>query len=229
MGSSVFDALAQVAHRLVVRLARRQHRQLRDGDGLHGAGRDAGSGGGGALDLSRVVTGSRHREAVVDIGAVRRHTVVTQGRLDALEVDPQPVHLDETAAAPDHFVQPIGAAAGDVSGVQRFDGLAERQVGRPMCVAHHHVGAAVHQLADAFVIPRVARFDRERSAGDRPADRGRVRRGELRWKIGHSGGGFRRPIHHEQVPALLSAQVGESPHTLRWHPAAGLGDVPQMR
>ena len=219
----------EVAHRLVVRLARRQHRQLRDGDGLHGAGGYAGSGGGDALDLSLVVTGGRHREAVVDIGAERRHTAVTQRRLDALEIDPQPVHLDETAAAPDHFVQAIGAAAGDVSGVQRFDGLAERQVGGPVCVAHHHVGAAVDQLADVVVVPRVARFDRERSAGDRPADRGRVRRGELRWQIGHSGGGLGRPIHHEQVPALSLPEFGESPHALGRHPAAGLRDVPQVR
>ena len=120
---------------------------------MNGAGRDAGSGCGDPLNLSLVLTGNRHREAVVDVGAECRHTVVTQRRLDALEVDPQSVHLDETAAAADHFVQSVGAAAGDVSGVQGVDGLAEREVGGPVCVSHHHVGAAVDQLADTVAVP----------------------------------------------------------------------------
>ncbi len=179
LGPSVFDSRASSRTDLVVGLARREHRQLRDRDGLHGADRDTCSGGGHALDLAFVVTGGRHRKAVVDVGAERRHTVVTHGRLDALEVDPQPVHLDETAAAPDQFVQPIGVAPGDVAGMQRVDGVAERQVVGPVRIAHHHVGAAVHQLADVFVVPPVARFDRERSAGYRPADRSRMRRARV--------------------------------------------------
>ena len=61
------------------------------------------------------MAGGGHREAVVEVGAERRHTVVGQCRLDPLQVDPQPVHLDETAAAPDHFVQPVGAQTGDYS------------------------------------------------------------------------------------------------------------------
>ena len=120
------------------------------------------------------MTGHRgDHEAVVDVGAERRHTAVAQRRLDALEVDAQAVHLDEAAAAADHFVQPVGAAAGDVAGVQGVDGLAERQVGGPVRVAHHHVGPAVDQLADIVVGPSVERLDGERSAGDRSADRGR--------------------------------------------------------
>jgi hypothetical protein len=146
---------------VVVRLAGWQYRQLRNRDGPYGARWEAGSGGGDALNLTLIMAGSRHREAVVGIGAERRHAVVTHGGLHVLQVDPQPVHLDEAAAAPDHLVQPIGTATGDVAGVQCIDGLAERQVVGPVCVTHHHVGAAVDQFTDGFVVPPVAGLDRD--------------------------------------------------------------------
>ncbi len=97
-----------------------------------------------------------------------------------------------------------------------------------MRVAHHHVGAAVDQLAHIVVGPAVERLDRERPAADRAADRVGARQCEFRWQIGHSGCRLGRPIHHEQVEAAALRQFGESAHALGRHSAAGLRDVPQV-
>ena len=72
---------------------------------------------------------------------------VSQSVLHALQVDPQAVHLGEPASAPDDFVHAVRVPARDVPGAQHIDGRPERQVGRLVCVTHHHVGSAVDEFA----------------------------------------------------------------------------------
>ena len=73
---------------LIVGLARRQQRQLVDGDGVHGACGHTRCIGCRALYVAVVVPacGGDH-EAVVLVGAERRHALSAQRGLDLLEID----------------------------------------------------------------------------------------------------------------------------------------------
>ncbi len=167
-------------------------------------------------------------DGVVVAGAERRHPLGAQRGLDLLEIDTQAVHLDESAVAADDLVQSVGAASRDVARAQRLDRLAERQVVEAVRVAHHHVGAAVDELADVVVGPTFQWLDRERSAADRPADCIRPGQHEFWWQKGHSGGRLGCAVHHEQLETLILREFGESAHALRWHSAAGLRHVAQV-
>ncbi len=148
--------------------------------------------------------------------------------LHPLQVDAQAVQLDEAAAAADHFVDPVGRAARDITGVQGVDGLAKRQIRGTVRVAHHDIGAVVHQLADVGIRPSVERLEGERPAGiGLPIDAGSRLR-EIWGQVSHSGGGFRRAVHHEQLPALALAERGEAAHAFWCKPPTRLGDVPQI-
>ena len=70
-----------------------------------------------------------HQPFVV-VDAEGRHALRAQRGFHPLQIDAQPVQLDEAAAAADHLVQPVGCAARDVTGVQRVDRLAQRQIRR---------------------------------------------------------------------------------------------------
>ena len=93
-----------------------------------------------------VLAGRGDHQPVVDLGAERGDALLTQRGLQPLQIDAQAVHLDETAAAADHLVQPIRAAPGDIAGAQCVHGLAERQIGGLVCVTHHHIGPAVDEF-----------------------------------------------------------------------------------
>ena len=162
-----------------------------------------------------VVAHRGDHQPLVVVGAEGCHAVGAEGGLHPLQVDAQAVDLDEAAGAADHFVEPVGCATGDVTGAQGVDGLAQRQVRGAVCVAHHHVGPVVHQLADVGIRPSVERLDAEGAAGDRPADRRGARLREIRRQVGHSGGRLRRAVHDEQLPALAFAERGDAAHAFR--------------
>ena len=78
----------------------------------------------------RIVADCGDHQSLVVLGAERCHAVLAQGRLHPLQVDAQAVQLDEAAAPADHFVEPVGCAARDVTGAQGIDGFAQRKIAR---------------------------------------------------------------------------------------------------
>ena len=148
---------SQVADGLIVRFARRKQRQFGDGDHPDGSSGQAGSGYCNALHINAFGANGGDDEPLVVIDAEGRDALFAECGFHALQVDAQPVELDEAAAAADHLVEPVGRAPSDVARAQRVDRLAERQVGRAVRVAHHHVRALVHQFAHVrFVATRRA-------------------------------------------------------------------------
>ncbi len=115
-----------------------------------------------------------NHQPLVVVDAEGCHALGAQRGLNALQVDAQAVQLDEAAAAADHLVQPVGVSARDVTGVQRVDCLAKRQIRRTVRVAHHDVRPVIHQLAHVGIGPSFERLEREGATGDGPADRARV-------------------------------------------------------
>ncbi len=119
-------------------------------------------------------------ERVVVTGAHRREAVLREQSLDLLEVDPVPEDLEEPAAAPHQLVETGTGTSSEVTRVQPVHGPPGRQVLGPLGVPEHHVGPAVHQLADAGIGVVGHRLELEAAAGDRAADRCRVRVREVR-------------------------------------------------
>ena len=141
----------------------------------------------------------------------------------------RPYSLTKRLLRPITSYSPSGVAARDVAGAQRVDRLAERQVGRAVRVAHHHVGSAVDQFADVGSgHPSSGSSVNEPPGIGRPIEAG-CDCGEFRWQVGHSGGRLGGAVHDEQLPARCAApSCGEAAHAVGWQPAAGLGDVAQI-
>ena len=78
--------------------------------------------------------------------------------------------------------------------------------------------------------PRAVRIDQlEPPAGDRPAHAAAFGQGQLRRQIGHPGGRFGLPIHHDETPARCIGELGEFPVQFGREFAAGLGHRLQRR
>ncbi len=109
-GRRLIGGACEPAHGLIVGFARRQQRQLVDGDGANRACGHTRRIGRRPSDVAVVVParGGDH-EAVVVVGAERRHARSAQRGLDLLEIDAQAVHLDEPAVAADTSKRPSGA------------------------------------------------------------------------------------------------------------------------
>src|SRR3712207_9050229 len=84
----------------------------------------------------------------------------------------------------------------------------------------------VDELADAVT---VGRRQPEPPSGNRPADGARVAAHLLWIEVGHPGRGLGLAVHHEELPTVPAAQIGEPKHVVRWQRAAGLGNESQTR
>ena len=182
------------------------------------AGDDLASGG----HLAARRHGDDH--LLVVAGAQRGDAGVGQEALDAVEVDPQAERLHEPAPSPDDLEQALRGAAGEVARAELLDLGAAAEVLGALRVAHHHVGAAVDELAHAVGVGLV---DLERAPGDRHADRVGVGGGQRRRQVGHARRGLGLPVHHEQVEPAPPSELGQVADALGGHPAARLGEVAQ--
>ncbi len=128
--------------------------------------------------------------------------------------DPQTGDLRHARFPPGDPVEPVCAAQRQVAGGQLLRFRAAQKVGGIGGIAHHHVGAAIDQLAFG-----IRRFDqgairaaqRQMAAGDGTADRIR------------GGGGQRAGVVPGMARADVTAMLGPG------HPGAGIAECGAYR
>ena len=185
---------ARAAQRPVVDLAVGQPRQVGQHDDLDPAWRASPAASAAARRTASASTGRAPSTTPTTTRSPASATAATvpasaRRALDAVEVDAQAEDLGDPAAS---GRRPPRARRG-VGGPGRR--CAARPRSRPRArsagdvgVAHHHVGAAVDELADAGLGPsRSSTGASSTAAGDRAADR--LRRGERRGRAGSTPSG----------------------------------------
>ena len=88
-------------------------------------------------------TGHRRGDphAAPEVDAPHRGAVAAEVALEVVEVEPQPQHLGEAAASPDHPHEAVAVDGPEVAGAQLVHVPATRQVVGRGGVAEHDVGS----------------------------------------------------------------------------------------
>ena len=192
---------------------------------FHQADRKVERADGPAGGVERRVGLHRHDHQIVVAGDPGDRAFLVAAALQLVEADPQAEGFDEaaqTAGDPEDAGLDLQA---DIAGAQDVGAGGLGQILGIAGIAHHHVGAAIDDLALAPSRQAGAGriLDPQLAAGNGPADAVGVGLQKVRGQVGDTSGGLGLAVHDHQPGADLGGGGLDAADHVGGHATAGLG------